>query len=101
MLSFKDRSTTHLAVMGSAPLGDLPLDESREFRQGEEVLLYSDLEVSPGRPDSVRAVILEVTADRLRVRALHSFYPHVGERLIQVGDEFDITRGQVFVVSVP
>ena len=104
MTTFKMRTTFGFPVCGSvqqrAPLLPDPLDESRTFAEGEEVYLHPDVEVTPGRPDWVRARITEVIDGGLRVQAVHAFHPRVGVRLIEAHAEFEIGLGQVFAVSV-
>ena len=101
MVNFKNRPSTCIPVCGSHPLKYDPLDESRRFEVAEEVLLQPDVDVAFGRPDWVCATIVAIKDTSLRVKARHAFYPWVGTRLIAAGDEFEVGRSQVFVVTVP
>jgi hypothetical protein len=100
MIEFKHRSTTGFPVCGTVPLRRDPLDESRTFSVDEEVLLYPNVAVTPGRPDWLRARIVAVTNAGLRVQAVHAFHPKLGQGLIKAGDEFEIGLDRVFAVSV-
>lgn len=101
MISFKNRQSIGIPFCGSHPLKQDPLDESRVFEVGEEVLIRPEIDIALRCEGWVRATVVAVTGVSLRVKAVHSLYPLVGECLIQAGDEFDVARGQVFVVTVP
>lgn len=96
-MKLKPRITQEPIFVGNAPL-NTSLSAQRKYAVGERIIVQPD---APGRKEELSAVVLGMSGEQIRVRALHDFHLKDGARMTSAGDEFEVSRNEVFRVEVP
>jgi hypothetical protein len=96
-MKFNSRQTDGPVVCGAGPVALHHLSPLRIYRRGERVSLRSHV---AGIHEELNAEVVGMNGESVLVLALHPYFVSPTECNMKAGDEFEVSRDQVFNVLV-